>query len=75
MAKPEQLQKGTLPRINRYFSEGFKRQKVEEIEKNLIRVSELSREYKVSSTAIYKWIYKYSYMRKKENLQIINNFV
>jgi transposase len=58
-------------RCNRYFSEDFKRKKVSELERNLIRVSELCREYQVSNTAVYKWIYKYSVMRKKGLKQVI----
>ena len=50
----------------RYFSEEFKRKKVADIEKKLVTVLQLSREYNVSSTAIYQWIYKYSAMRKKK---------
>jgi transposase len=52
-------------RINRYFSEDFKRKKVREVESRVTTIRELSREYSVSETAIYKWIYKYSGMRKK----------
>jgi transposase len=58
-------------RCNRYFSEDFKRKKVSELERNLISVSELCREYQVSNTAVYKWIYKYSMMRKKGLKQVI----
>jgi transposase len=58
-------------RCNRYFSEDFKRKKVSELERNLIGVSELCREYQVSNTAVYKWIYKYSVMRKKGLKQVI----
>jgi transposase-like protein len=72
MAKPEQLanQKKDV-RINRYFSEGFKRSKIEEVEKNLTTVWEISKEYQVSRVAVYKWIYKYSKMRKKGVRQVI----
>jgi len=52
-------------RVQRYFSEDFKRKKVRELEHNVTTVSQLSREYSVSITAIYKWLYKYSAMRKK----------
>lgn len=52
-------------RQNRYFSEDFKRKKVSEIERNLTTVSEICREYQVSNTAVYKWIYRFSMMRKK----------
>ena len=60
-------------RQNRYFSEDFKRKKVWEIERNLISVSELSGAYQVSRPAIYKWIYRYSTMRKKEERQIVES--
>lgn len=72
MAKPEQLanQKKDV-RINRYFSEGFKRIKVEEVEKNLTTVWEIGKEYQVSRVAVYKWIYKYSKMRQKGVRQVV----
>ena len=52
-------------RQNRYFSEEFKKKKVDELDKKLITVAEVCREYEVTQTAVYKWIYKYSLMRKK----------
>jgi len=58
-------------RINRYFSEEFKRKKVSEIDRNLSSVAEVCRQYQVSDTAVYKWIYKYSRMRKKGEKQVI----
>lgn len=71
MAKPEDLKSKTQPRIQRYFSEGLKRKKVEEIEKNISKISEICREYQVSKTSVYKWIYKYSIMRKKGIKQVV----
>jgi transposase-like protein len=58
-------------RLNRYFSEDFKRKKVSEIERNLISISSLCREYQVSDTAVYNWIYKYSAMRKRGVKQVV----
>ena len=52
-------------RRNRYFSQDFKRKKVREIESNLTTVSSVSREYSVSLTSVYRWLYKYSAIRKK----------
>jgi transposase len=66
-----QKDEGRNLRQNRYFSEDFKREKVREIEKNLATVAEIKREYEVSATAIYKWIYKYSTMRKKAVKQVV----
>lgn len=63
----------TRERINRYFSDDFKRKKVSEIERNLSSVSEICREYQVSPAAVYKWIYKYSKMRKKGVKQVVES--
>jgi transposase-like protein len=60
-----------VERILRYFSEDFKRKKVREIEQNLTSVTQISREYQVTRAAIYKWIHKFSAMRKKAVKQVI----
>jgi len=60
-------------RRNRYFSEDFKRKKVSELERNLVSISEICREYQVSNTAVYNWIYKYSVMRKKGLKQVVES--
>jgi transposase-like protein len=71
MARLDQLKNEQLQRQNRYFSEDFKRSKVKDIERNLVTVSELSREYQVARTSIYRWIYKYSVNRKRLERQIV----
>ena len=73
MAKTEQFHQTTSERQARTFSESFKRQKVAEIEKNQSRVSDICREYQVTRTAIYKWIYQYSAMKKKAIRQVIES--
>ncbi|MFN2440075.1 MAG: transposase [Chitinophagaceae bacterium] len=65
MAKLEQLKVNVSARTTRYFSEDFKKKKVGEVDKKLITISEICKQYEVSHTAVYKWIYKYSLMRKK----------
>ena len=57
----------------RYFSEGFKRKKVWELDRNLVSVGEISREYQVSRTAVNKWRHKYSSMAKKKERQIVES--
>lgn len=53
----------------RTFSEEFKRRKVQEVEAGITKVSEISKAYNVTRTAVYKWIFKYSKsMKKKERL-------
>lgn len=71
MAKLENYLQERKNRQNRYFSESFKIGKVKELEKNLVSISELSREYEVSKTAIYKWIYKYSIKFQKGERQVV----
>ena len=61
----------TRERQNRYFSEDFKKKKVSEIERNLTRVSDICREYQVTRASVYKWIYRYSSMRKKGVKQVV----
>ena len=72
MANLREYEKLTVKeRQNRYFSEGFKRKKVSEVDRNLITIAELCREHQVSSAAVYKWVYAYSTMRKKGLKQVI----
>ena len=65
MATLDQLNLSFSSRTNRYFSEDFKKKKVAELDKKLITIAEICKEYAVSHTSVYKWIYKYSVMRKK----------
>jgi hypothetical protein len=65
MAKREHLIFKSEQRQTRYFSESFKKKKVEELDKKLTTVLDICNVYGVSNTAVYKWIYKYSHMRKK----------
>ena len=61
----------TRERRQRYFNETFKRSKVDELDRNILTIAELCREYQVTRAAVYKWIYKYSPMRKREVRQVI----
>jgi len=58
-------------RHNRYFSDEFKKKKVKELENNLASVSDICRTYSVSKTSVYRWIYKYSVMAKKQLKQVV----
>jgi transposase len=57
-------------RQNRYFSESFKKQKVADIEKKLVSIGQVCRQYQVSRTAVTKWLNKYSPMRKKRERMV-----
>ena len=54
------------PRVKRHFSEDFKRSKVRELEKRITSIADISRTYEVNRASVYKWIYKYSAMAKKQ---------
>ena len=56
---------------NRYFSDEFKKKKVKELENNLTSISDICRTYSVSRTSVYRWIYKYSAMAKKQTKQVV----
>jgi transposase len=57
-------------RQNRYFSEEFKKQKVADIEKKLVSIGQVCRQYQVSRTSVAKWLDKYSPMRKKRERMV-----
>ena len=57
-------------RQNRYFSEEFKKQKVADIERKLISIGQVCRQYQVSRTSVSKWLKKYSPMRKKRERMV-----
>jgi transposase len=74
MATLQKLQEQNLKRqerINRYFSESFKRKKVSEIERNITSIPEICREYNVSRTSVYRWIYEFSNHMKKGVKQVV----
>ena len=59
------------PDYHRYFSEEFKKGKVKELERNISSVSDICETYSVSRTSVYRWIYKYSVMAKKQVKQVV----
>ena len=58
-------------RQNRYFSPDIKKKIVKDLEKNLVTVGEVCRIYQVSRTSVYRWIYTYSVMAKKQHKQVV----
>ncbi len=71
MATPEKLRQAKRDRYNRYFSVDFKKQKVRDLEKNLVSISELCEEYQLSRTSVYNCLYMYSKMIKKGERQVV----
>jgi transposase len=71
MANPAAFKIKPTKRQNRIFSESFRQKKVREIERNLTTVAIVSREYNVTRPAVYKWLWKYSFLRAKQLRQIV----
>lgn len=57
--------------FHRSFSEEFKKSKIRELERNMSSVSDICSTYSVSRTSVYRWIYKYSAMAKKQVKQVV----
>jgi transposase-like protein len=71
MTKVNYFDHGNKGQYQRSFSEEFKRIKVRELEKNISSVSDICKTYSVSRTSVYRWIYKYSIMAKKQVKQVV----
>lgn len=71
MVKVNYFDHENKPQYHRSFSEDFKKTKVRELERNLTSVSDISKTYFVSRKSVYKWIYKYSAMAKKQVKQVV----
>jgi len=71
MTKVHYFDQRNKPPYQRYFSEDFKKSKVRELEKNISSISDICKTYSVSRTSVYKWIYKYSSMAKKQVKQVV----
>ncbi len=56
----------------RTFSPTLRKQIVGLIESGKMSVSAVSREYMVSTTSIYKWIYRYSTYNKKGTILVVD---
>ena len=57
-------------KIRRTFSTAFKQEKVALIDQGKLSVKELSEIYEVSTTAIYKWLKKYSQHEANERVVV-----
>ncbi len=71
MANLEGFKKSFDKRLSRNFGEKFKKDMVNRIENNEFSVREISDLYGVSTTSVYKWVYKYSILYQKGYRQII----
>jgi transposase len=73
MANREQFKMSTDQRRRRTFSEDFKVGKVLELERGQTRVSEICKQYELSSVSVYRWITKFGSMKKKKERLIVES--
>jgi transposase len=71
MAKVNYFDHENKPQFQRYFSEEFKNRKIRELERNITSIPDICTTYSVSRTSVYRWIYKYSTMAKKQVKQVV----
>jgi transposase-like protein len=65
MATRIKFEQSTEERRRRYFSEEFKRKKVQEIDQRITTIAEVCRTYQVRPNSVEKWQIKYSPKRMK----------
>jgi transposase len=73
MATRETFELNRAERHRRTFSESFKKEKVKQIERGTVKVSEICRMYHVSGTSVYRWIDRYGTGPKIEKLIVEKN--
>jgi transposase-like protein len=73
MANRNQFKMSVAERRKRTFSENFKREKVREIELGRTKISEISKQYEVSFTNIYRWIATFGSMKQKPERTIVES--
>ncbi len=71
MATLEQSKLDTSSKQRRRFSDSFKLQKVREIELGKTKISEICKQYQVSSVSVYKWLKKFGMCKEKEEWLIV----
>lgn len=71
MSKNDHFTSSSSERMRRTFSEHFKRQKVLEIEQRRSTVGEISKQYEVTRTNVYRWVSKFGSMKSKKERVIV----
>lgn len=73
MATRKQFTMNEAERRRRQFSDNFKKSKVQELELGRLTISELKKQYEVSSTTIYRWIANFGTMKNKPERIIVES--
>ena len=71
MATRKQFAMNEAERRRRHFSDNFKKSKVQELELGRLTISDLKKQYEVSSTTIYRWIANFGTMKNKPERIIV----
>ena len=71
MATRKQFTMNEAERRRRHFSDNFKKSKVQELELGRLTISDLKKQYEVSSTTIYRWIANFGTMKNKPERIIV----
>lgn len=71
MANRKNFKQSISERSSRRFSDNFKIEKVRELEKGKVTVSEIVKQYEVSSTNVYRWIRKFGTHQTKNERVIV----
>jgi len=71
MATRKQFTMNEAERRRRQFSDNFKKSKVQELELGRLTISDLKKQYEVSSTTIYRWIANFGTMKNKPERIIV----
>ena len=73
MANRKNFKMTTHERLNRRFSDNFKLEKVREIERRVSRISDICKQYEVTSTNVHRWIHKFGSMKNKSERIIVES--
>jgi transposase len=73
MATRSQFKMTTAERRRRNFSDSFKIQKVRELESGKTKISEICKQYEVTSTNVYRWLKKFGTMKDKKERLIVES--
>ena len=73
MANRKNFKMTTHERLNRRFNDNFKLEKVREIERGVSRISDICKQYEVTSTNVHRWIHKFGSMKNKSERIIVES--
>lgn len=73
MARREQFTMSESDRRIRRFSENFRKEKVRDLERGILSVGDLVKQYQVSHMSVRRWILKFGSMKEKKERLIVES--